>query len=276
MIESVAISPDGRKVALDRDLGDGTHIWIYDLEDRTLRRLTFGGTRNIRPFWSPVESEIGFITDRDGALSVYTRPWDGSGSARLLRAPAEGSSIFEARWTPDAGSLVYRQLPEAGIGHLRYAAPQADSTSVPIVVTPFWNAAFSLSPNGRWLVYQSDESGRDEIFVRPFPGPGGNSKISLEGGTSPIWAHNGREIFYVSGDGSWVVAEVRTDPDVAVGTRVLLGSAQRFAMSRVIQRFDVAPNDERLLVLRTVAGITVTQDVIVQNFLEGLKRLVPN
>ena len=274
-IEAVAISPDGRRVAFDRELDGETHIWIYDLADRTPSRLTFDGTRNIRPFWSPDGSDLGFVSDRDGPLAVYTRPWDGSGEARLLRAPAEGL-IFEAQWTPDARWLAYRQLPEAGIGHFFFTAPHADSTSVPILETPFFNVALSFSPDGRWLAYQSDESGRDEIYVRPFPGPGGRFRVSPEGGISPIWAHNGREIFYVSGDDSWVVAEVRTDPDFAVESRERLGSAQGFATSRLIRRFDVAPDDQRLLVLRAVAGISLTQDVVVQNFFEELERLVPN
>ena len=125
-------------------------------------------------------------------------------------------------------------------------------------------------------MYQSNESGRPEIYVRPFPGPGGRFRVSAEGGISPIWAHNGREIFYVSGDDSWVVAEVRTDPDFAVESRDRLGSARGFATSLLIQRFDVAPDDQRLLTLRAVGGISQDQDVVVQNFFEELKRLVAN
>ena len=274
-IEAVAISPDGRRIAFDRELGDETHIWLYDLADRTSSRLTFDGTRNFRPFWSPGGSEIGFISNRDGALAVYSRPWDGSGTARLLRAPA-GGQIFEAQWTPDERGLVYRELPEAGIGHFFYTVPHPDSASVPILETPFWNVSLSFSPDGRWMVYQSNESGRDEIYVRPFPGPGGRFRVSTEGGVSPVWAHNGREIFYISGDNSWVVAEVRTDPDFAVESRERLGSVRGFATSRLIQRFDVSPDDRRLLALRAVAGVSLTQDVVVQNFFEELRLRVPN
>ena len=112
--------------------------------------------------------------------------------------------------------------------------------------------------------------------MRPFPGPGGRFRVSDEGGISPLWAHDGPEIFYRSAAGFWVVATVRMDPDFTVESRERLGSAQGFATSRLNRRFDVALDDQRLLAIRAVSGISRTQDVVVQNFFEELERLVPN
>ena len=116
IIEAPALSPDGRSIAFDRASGGERHIWIYDLADGTSSRLTFEGTDNRRPAWSPDGSEVAFVSNREvgftsqrgDARAVYARRWDGSGTARLLRAPVEGTILWEALWTPDERWLVYR------------------------------------------------------------------------------------------------------------------------------------------------------------------------
>ena len=228
-----AISPDGRRVAFQHTpVGGTTDIWIYDFDQETFSRLTFESV-NWHPFWSPDGSEVGFSSNRDGPFSLYARPSDFSGEARLLRASPDGRvSLFDALWTPDSRWLVYQE-GTGGLGDLFYAAPDPDSTPIVFVDTPFMEDTPSLSPDGRWLAYQSNESGQREVYVRPFPGPGGRSQVSVNGGTGPVWAHNGREIFYVAADNSWVVATVRTDPDFAVESRERFASAEGFADSRV-------------------------------------------
>ena len=191
------VSPDGRKVAVQNTTEGSAQpqIWIYDLDQETFSPLTFEGT-NTRPFWSPGGAEVGFLSDRDGERAVYAQAWDRSGEARLLRA-GSGAPIFQAHWTPDARWLVYEaQTPGSTIngGDLYYAAPHPDSAAVTILNTPFQEGVPSVSPDGRWLEYQSNESGQLEVYVRPFPGPGGVRPVSVDGGITPVWAHNGREI----------------------------------------------------------------------------------
>ena len=273
------VSPDGRKVAV-QNRAEGSaepQIWIYDLDQETFSPLTFEGT-NTRPFWSPSGAEVGFLSDRDGESAVYARAWDRSGEARLLR-PGSGAPIFEALWTPDARWLVYEaQTPGAAGagGDLYYAAPHPDSTSVTILNTPFLESVPSVSPDGRWLVYQSNESGQDEVYVRPFPGPGGVSPVSVDGGTGPVWAYNGREIVYQSlDDNSWVVATVRTDPDFAVESRVPFASTLGFTAVRNTRHFGISPDDRRLLAGRLGGSAgAVVRDVVVQNFFEVLRERV--
>ena len=275
------VSPDGRKVAMQNTPEGSTEpqIWIYDLDQETFSPLTFEGT-NTRPFWRPDGADVGFLSDRDGERAVYARAWDRSGEARLLRA-GSGGPIFEALWTPDARWLVYEaQTPGSdgpGGGDLYYAAPHPDSAAVTILNTPFLESVPSVSPDGRWLAYQSNESGQDEVYVRPFPGPGGVSPVSVDGGTAPVWAHNGREIVYQSADNSWVVATVRTDPDFAVESRVPFTNNLGFVAERGTRQFDISPDDQRLLAGRWggIAG-AVVRDVVVQNFFEVLRERVGN
>ena len=277
--EAPRVSPDGRRVAVQNtpEGGGAPQIWIYDLDQETFSPLTFAGT-NTRPFWSPDGAEVGFLSDRDGERAVYARAWDRSGEARLLRA-GSGAPIFEALWTPDARWLVYEAQtpggPENG-GDLYYAAPHPDSAAVTILNTPFHEAVPSVSPDGRWLAYQSDESGQNEVYVRPFPGPGGVSPVSVDGGTAPVWAHNGREIAYQSlADNSWVVATVRTDPDFAVESRAPFAATRGFSALTSTRHFDISHDDQRFLMLR-IEGVVDDQLIMVENWAEGLAGRVGN
>jgi len=271
-IEALSISPDGTKIAFDR--AARTEIWVYDRTDGTSSLLTSDGILNARPTWSPDGAEVGFISTREGrSQAFYARPWDHSGPARLLRAPVAGSIIWEGLWTPDGDRLIYRGLPRSGLSHILHAAAHPDSAPTAIVENESFKAALSLSPDGRWLAYQSNESGRDEVYVRPFPGPGGRSPVSVDGGQSPIWANDG-EILYTSGD-SWVMATVRTEPEFAVERRDVFGSTEGFATLGLIQTFDISSDDGRILALRTVPSGSNFRDVVVQNFFAELNRIVP-
>ena len=219
-----AISPDGRKIAIEYNSpGEGTpqDIWVYDLDQQTFSRLTFEGAFNRYPFWNPDGSEIGFSSDRDGLPALYARPADLSGDTRLLLADPD-DALHEGSWTPDGRRLVYRRgsVLTNGILDLWQAAPDSDSAATVILETPATEQNPSLSPDGRWLAYMSDESGQYEIYVRPFPGPGGRQQISTDGGINPVWAHGGQEIFYLAANtGSLTVASFRTDPAFTVESR---------------------------------------------------------
>ena len=282
-IRDPAVSPDGKQIAFEyvSDAGGATHIWVYDLDQATFSRLTFAGSENMHPFWRPDGSEVGFSSDRDGLMSLYSRPVDLSGEARLLLAdPDDG--LFEARWTPDGRWLVYRRgsITAADGVDLFYSAPHADSTAVVILDTPAEELNPSLSPDGRWLAYTSDESGETEVYVRPFPGPGGRSQVSTEGGRNPMWAHNGREIFYLAWDSfSLTVATVRTDPDFAVESREQLFTWDPFVSSIANLLWDLSPDDQRILAIGAppvTGGEGVGRYVGVLNFLEELRERVGN
>ena len=276
IFRSPAISTDGRRVAFQHAPVGGVtfDIWIYDLGQETFSRLTYEGT-NSRPFWSPDGSEVGFASNREGLYALYARAADFSGEARRLVA-AEGVAIMQGAWTPDGRRLVYRRGFSGSAGDLLYAAPHPDSTAVVFLETPFEEGLPSLSPDGRWLAYQSDESGRPEVYVRPFPGPGGRVQVSVDGGINPVWAHDGREIFYLD-SGSLVVATVRTDPDFTVESREQLTSWTQYLIAAGDRHFDPSPDDQRLLAVRlSTSSGGVIRDILVQNFFEELRQVVPD
>ena len=149
---------------------------------------------------------------------------------------------------------------------------------VPLEVTEFQERAFSLSPDGRWLAYVSNRTGSNEVFVRPFPDAGASlQQVSANGGTEPVWAHSGRELFYVNGANELVAVQVSTDPGFAPGQQEVLFSVAGYMQSAFYVMYDVTPDDQRFVMLRIGAGVAAAAEVIlVTNFFEELKRLVPN
>ena len=214
-----------------------------------MSQLTLGDSRNLQPFWNPDGTEVGFSSNRDGLFALYSRPADLSGDARLLVSdPDDG--LYEASWTPDGQSLVYRRgsTTTTGDQDLRSSTPDLDSAPIVISSTPASENSPSLSPDGRWVAYASDESGQYEVYVCPFPGPGDPSLVSVDGGSNPKWAPNGREIFYLGQDGVFNVAIVRVDPDFTVESVEQLDSRAGFTQE-IIRHWDLTPDGQRLLVI---------------------------
>jgi eukaryotic-like serine/threonine-protein kinase len=267
----LALSPDGRRLVVSLT-GEGanapTDLWVYELRQRTLSRLTFEGKFNDRPTWTPDGGRVTFVSDRAGLRALYTVPWDGSGPAQSLLAGPR--LVQEGAWSHDGRVLVYRQ--GAGVGgtlrDIYYVRPGVDTVPRPFLASEFDEFSPALSPDDRWLVYVSNESGRDQVYVRPFPGPGGRWQISTEGGTEPAWARNGRSIYYRTSTDLMQV-DVQTVPSFAVGARRRLFSTAAYASDRVARRYDIAP-DGRFIFLREVAG--PRELVVVLNWFEELKR----
>jgi serine/threonine-protein kinase len=195
-LSSPQYSPDGRRVALW--IYDAfSDIWLFDLATRRLTRLTTDRTA-ARPLWAPDGKRIVY---QRVAGSSYELAWvatDGSGATDTLLVGA--GDEYGGAFTPDGRRLVYREY-DGRTGKRRIAYVALDSARAPhdVVADAFNNNSPALSPDGRWMAYVSDESGRNEVYVRPFPGPGGRSQISSGGGTEPRWSPTGREIFFRDG-----------------------------------------------------------------------------
>jgi Tol biopolymer transport system component len=281
-----AISPEGRQVAFQlAPVGGTLGVWIYDLAQGTFSPLG-GDSSDSGPFWSPDGRELGFSSHRDARtrfyFALYSRPPDQSTEARLLFSDPD-DAMHEASWTPDMRWLVYRRgsTETTGRADLWYVAPHPDSTPHMLLETPFneWNPA--LSPDGRWLAYVSDESGAPEVYVRPFPGSGGRYQVSNTGGMNPVWAKNGREIFYLAGRPPAVptmtVASLRTDGGFAAEARESLFTwLYRGGISANVaaRQWDLAPDGQRILAFGVPReGIErAGRYVVVQNFLEGFEQ----
>ena len=195
-LSSPQYSPDGRRVALW--IYDAfSDIWLFELATRRLTRLTTDRTA-ARPLWTPDGKRIVYQRVVGSSYELGWVATDGSGAADTLLVGA--GDEYGGAFTPDGRRLVYREY-DAKTGKRRISYVALDSAHAPhvVVADAFNSSSPALSPDGRWMAYVSDESGRNEVYVRPFPGPGGRWQISSGGGTEPRWSPTGREIFFRSG-----------------------------------------------------------------------------
>ena len=275
------LSPDGTRVALQT--GDAENdIWIWEFARQTLTRLTFDAGTDRNPVWTPDGRRIAFGSTRAGVFNLFWQPADGTGNAeRLLESPSQQDPRV---FTPDGAAVVYRETTaESGYDlHLLTlpTEPGAKPQTRPLAQSRFIEDGPDFSPDGRWLAYASDESGQGEVYVRPFPNvEAGRWQVSTQGGTHPIWARNGRELFYSTPSGALVVVPVQTEGGFSAGNpRVLFEGTYLLSTAPGGPRqYDVHPDGTRFL--RITAGNTQTavapHIVVVQNWFEELKRLVP-
>jgi dipeptidyl aminopeptidase/acylaminoacyl peptidase len=191
------LSPDGRHLSLTA-LRDGNwDVWIYDLERKVATRLTFDDGYDGDQVWSPDGEWVAFTSDRGGNENPYRKRADGSGEAELL---AEIDNNFWATsWSPD-GKWLFGEVQ--GDSFDLWAIP-TDGSGEPVeyLATEFLERFPAISPDGKWMAYMSDESGREEVYVRPFPAAGGKWQVSDNGGDWPAWSPDGSEIIYRNADG---------------------------------------------------------------------------
>jgi serine/threonine-protein kinase len=234
-------SPDGRRIVLQivDPATSSRDVWVLDLADQTWSRLTTNGISD-KPIWTP-----------DGRRVVYSSNDDlwwiaADGSARAESLLVSAGSHFAGSVTPDGRDLVYHETGSLinGIRVLALDSARAVRTLIPAA---FNESAPALSPDGRWLAYQSDQTGRMEVYVQSYPVLGARIPVSLQGGTEPVWAHNGRELFYRAGD-SLMVASVTTAGSFAVSGRRFLFTGS-FLDGGSFRDYDVAPDDQHFVMI---------------------------
>ena len=274
----LALSPDGSQVAMSVNDGVREDIWIKHLVRGSLPKLTFEGEINVRPAWYPDGRTVLFVSDRSGDAALWRRRADGSSGAELVLAHDGG--IAGALVSQDEEWLVFATPPDTeGAGDILGLRLGTDSVPVPLVATPFTESEPALSPDARWLAYVSNESGRLDVYVVPFPNTtDGRWVASRNGGQEPLWAHGGRELFYKSAAGNLVAAEVTTTSTFAVIAERVLFSITDHQSDPVHRRYDVTPDDERFVMIRNAPVVEATnvQPVLVLNFFEELKAKVGN
>jgi serine/threonine-protein kinase len=197
---TLSLSPDGHRLALTISAAND-QIWVYDLERSTLTPQTLRGNNN-DAIWTPDGSRLTFSSSRGSVSNLFWQPADGSGPAERLTTSVNWQNADA--WSPDGKTLV---LTDYGTTAELWIVPlDADRKARPVLRGPFNVSQARVSPNGRWLAYASDESGREEVYVVPFPGAGGRLPISTNGGREPLWARDGRELYYREGDRIMAVA----------------------------------------------------------------------
>ena len=199
----LSLSPNGSRIALSIPSSDGEQIWVKQLPSGPLTRLTFKGSNNSRPVWTPDRRRIAFISTRSGARNAWIQRFDGSAEAESLLASS--ALVDEVALAPDGRSAVFRYGSSSGNRDLYTMLLESGSEPRPLLTGRFEEFAPDVSSDSRWFAYVTNESGRNEVYVRRLDDPGaGKSQVSVDGGEEPAWAHNGREIFFRSPGGrSW-------------------------------------------------------------------------
>ncbi len=269
---SPALSPDGKRLAVSIASETKTDIWIKQLDRGPNLKLSFEGTNNIYPQWTPDGKNITYDGDASGAEELWTKRADGSAQAVLQLHEKREPSV--GRWSRDGKWLLVRTSVNAeGNGDIIALRPGVDSAPIPMVVSQFTERDPTLSPDGRWMAYSSNETGQDEVYVVPFPNSAAAKwPISTGGGREPLWSHSGREIFYRSG-ANMVSVAVQTSPSFSAGKTTVLFPVQSLGGGGGNHRqYDVTPDDKRFIFYRSLGGIAATNLVFVENWFEELKK----
>ncbi len=253
----LALSPDGRRLAVTAQQSGSDDIWVKQLDTGPVTRLTFDG-HAMRPVWSRNGQYLWYGSRDSTGLNLYRRRADGTGSPELVLDPTDG--VEEVVETPDTAVMIVRVSGGGGAGGRRIflfrpAAGNGDSALSPLLVSPDYNQmAPALSPDGRWLAYTSNESGRNEVYVRPFPNvDGGRWQVSRDGGNEPVWAHSGRELYFraarAGGSRSVVAVPILPGAGFAMGTQRVLFE-DRYFRDQYHAQFALTPDDRRFIFKR--------------------------
>jgi serine/threonine-protein kinase len=280
------LSPDGSRITYRANGESGYDLWVKEIEGGPPTRLTFGGPPDWKPRWSPDGTEITFGSRPDSlGWQIWQVRADGTGEPEVITSSDVQLSL--GYWAPPDGEWLVmrtRGLPNTRGGRdVTIIRPGIDSFPTPISAGPDEETGPEVSRDGRWIAYVSDETGQFEVFVRPFPdGRGGRWQVSAAGGTMPLWAHNGREMFYVDLEHRVVAVSIDTRNGFRVtGERVLFQLDASYA-TRLYRwtsgLWDIAPDDQRFLMVRSrdLPAEDRPQLIVVQNFLEELERLLPD
>ncbi|MBI4472755.1 MAG: protein kinase [Acidobacteria bacterium] len=264
-----SFSSDGRRVAVIRTVGGNGDVWLLETTRGVLRRFTVHAASESLPLWSPDGNTIVFGSNRTGVADLYQKPASGAGSEQLLLTTAQGKGATD--WSIDGRYLLYRSVdPETGYDI--WALPfHGDRKPFPVVRTEFEERDAQFSPDGKWIAYQSNESGRFEIYIQPFPVPGGKEQISTDGGAQVRWRRDGKELFYVALDGRLMAVSIRTASNgktLEAGTPVPLFNTRigGAVQGNDRQQYMVSPDGRRFLMSTLTEEATSSPITIILNW----------
>jgi Tol biopolymer transport system component len=262
--ESMALSRDDRRlaVAIENVLEQAVQIWIYDLPEGIPTRMTSDRSAlEFFPVWSPDGRELAYGVPVNNPPNVFRRRLDGSDAEVLV--PANGHAQFPCDWSPDARSILYADRDPNTKTDLWLLLLDGDRSPRPWLQTAFNEAGARFSPDGNWVAYESDETGRYEVYVRPLRGTGERRRVSNEGGWGPRWRADGKKIFYSNLDSEPGFLSVAVNPSTMdrAGSPELL-----FRLSTTVQSYEVARDGQRFLVLHDDATGTSSPIHVVVNW----------
>ncbi|HEX7786440.1 MAG TPA: hypothetical protein VF653_09490, partial [Methylomirabilota bacterium] len=257
-ILNLTLAPDGKRVAV-RTLDGQTanrDIWILDPDRGTSTRFTFDSSNENTPLWSPDGHWIAFSSDRSTGISnLFRKPSGGAGAEESLLVSPNMKLL--THWSRDGRYIAYQERhPATSVD--QWALPLfGDRKPFPVVQTPFIEGHGRISPDGRWIAYSSDESGRFEVYVQTFPGAGGKWQISSRGGFQPTWRADGRELYYLGLDGGMMAVSIAAEAGFAAGVPAALFNT-RIPLSTAIAQYVPAADGQRFLIIAPEgdAGLT--------------------
>ena len=274
------LSPEGTRVAVNAQ-DQENDIWIWDLGRASLTRATFDPAFDGYPVWTPDGRRLLFGSARAGQVNLYVQAADGTGSATRLTESTDQQAPLGI--TADGTRVVFQELTPTRQRDLMLLTLTPTPRVEPLLETRFEERGGIVSPDGRWLAYESNTAGRFEIYVRPFPDvSGGQWLVSNAGGVQPLWARSGRELFYVAPDGALLtVPVVARGATWSAGAPTKLFEGHYFTGGSLFttRQYDVSPDGQRFLMIKEGGGTDQTaapaQVIVVQHWDEDLKRLVP-
>jgi Tol biopolymer transport system component/predicted Ser/Thr protein kinase len=274
-------SPDGKRLAFSMSSATGTDLWVKDLDRDTPSRLSFLAGLNRWPVWTPDGKNIVFRSENSPAPGLYWIRSDGSGEAQLL---TDGKlNEFPCSFSPDGKRLAFYAKGNGGSqdiftapiegdpGHVRLGKPEL------FLGTPFFEGYPAFSPDGRWLAYVSNESRTNEVYVRPFPGPGRKWQISTGGGLFPVWSPDGRELLYQTLDRHVMAVSYNAKGDSFTPGKPRVWSETRLLNVAGLPVYDLAPDGKRLaaILASDQASVAPTHLTFLLNFFDELRRRAP-
>ncbi len=262
IVSNIALSPDETRVALTLD-ERGRNIWVFDLVRGALTRLTFNITTAANPIWTPDGDKLAYSVNN---RQISMKRADGSGDEEvLIKGDAPGN--FPHSWSPDGRTLLFQRGVGQGFNDLWTLPLDGDRRAVQLFNTPFDETSGSFSPDGRWILYQSNESGRPEIYVKRYGASGERTQLSANGGTQPRWSYDGREVFYQADEHIMAVSVEGTE-------RLTVSPPRRLFPWPYEARFTVSRSG-RFLMVRGDQDQGVTQLNLVVGWSEVLTQRVP-
>jgi serine/threonine-protein kinase len=261
-----SLSPDGRSVAITVEDGN-PDIWVYQLDRKVLNRLTFSPRSEHTPIWYPDGRRIAFVLDAP-PFHLYTVPADGSSEpSAVLESPIDS---YADAMSPDGRWMVVRELSSEEDYNLGILEVGEGQDVRPLRNTPFRERFATISPDGRYVAYESDESGRGEIYIQSFPELGSRIQVTRDGGEAPLWAANS-ELFYWKGDRLFAVP-IGTTPVLTIGEPEALFTSQRYT-TKTSREYDVTADGRRILIAKIPEASEPREVQIVLNWFSELERL---
>jgi serine/threonine protein kinase/WD40 repeat protein len=268
------ISPDGKRVALDIiDSQTGNvDIWIYESSGGIATRLTSHPATEAGPIWAPDGGRIVFMSVRQGHGELYQKSSSGAGSEEPILQSERTKNPTD--WSPDGRFILYRALDAKTNFELWVLPVGGDGKPIPFIKATFGVSHGQFSPDGRSVAYASNESGKWEIYVASFPGPGGNWKVSSAGGSEPRWRRDGKELFYLAPDGKLMAVDVKEGAafEAEVARPLFQIRRREHISSSDLFSYDVSADGQRFLVNTDVGETTSPLLTVVVNWTAGLKK----